>query len=73
MSLQLSSKQSVGDVWIAQLDRGKEFHKRGPAAVEVLSKAIAAVCSRMQFPDRCIQQKSTQFAYLSLAPYTILS
>ena len=33
VSLQLSSKQSVGDVWIAQL----EFLIRGPAAAKVLS------------------------------------
>jgi len=34
VSLQLLSKQSVGDVWIAYSWTGKEFHKRGPAAAK---------------------------------------
>ena len=38
MSFQLSSKQSIGDVWNLDCAVGPvEFHKRGPAAANVLS------------------------------------
>jgi len=34
--LQMSSEQSLYDVWNAQLDL-KKFHRRGPAAAKVVS------------------------------------
>ena len=43
VSLQLSPKQSIGDVWIAQLDRYRVPQRRSSGCNS--SVAIAAVCS----------------------------
>jgi len=46
MSLQLSSEQSVGDVWIAQLDRKRVPHARSSGCGCKSSVAVTAECSR---------------------------
>ena len=51
MSLQLSSKQSIADVWIAQLDRKRVTQVRSSGCKS--SVAVTAVCSWHLRPHHC--------------------